>query len=207
MSRPARIRIRSTQAWEAILSPVRREIVESMQALGPCAIADVARATGRPADGLYRHVRILLKSGFLVEAGTRTASRNVERLYDAAANDFAAPHVKRRAAASEREMIVRTAEVLAKSTVRTLRNSAEAGRIHCDADSRNFSVMHMNCWLTPEQFEELRSIVIRMGRVLEQGRAQREGDLYEVFTVVAPVTRQRGTHSMPRKGRGRENSR
>ena len=79
MPRPALIRIKSTKAWEAILSPVRREIPESMQELGPCSTADVARATGRPADGLYRHVAILVKSGFLAEAGTRAGRRNVER--------------------------------------------------------------------------------------------------------------------------------
>ncbi|MFM8698426.1 MAG: helix-turn-helix domain-containing protein, partial [Phycisphaerales bacterium] len=110
MPRPARIRIESTKAWEAILSPVRREVLESMQKLGPCSIADVARDTGRPADGLYRHVAVLVKSGFLAEAGTRAARRNVERLYDAAADDFAAPRVARRASADERDTIVRTAE-------------------------------------------------------------------------------------------------
>ena len=34
-----------------------------------------AAACGRPADGLYRHVRILVKSGFLVDVGTRKGKR------------------------------------------------------------------------------------------------------------------------------------
>ena len=67
MPRPARIRIISTKAWKAFLSPVRRQIVESMQRQGPCSIAEVARDIGRPADGLYRHVAVLVKSGFLRE--------------------------------------------------------------------------------------------------------------------------------------------
>lgn len=204
MPRPALIRIRSTKAWEAILSPVRREILESMQELGPCSIADVARATGRPADGLYRHVAILVKSGFLAEAGTRAGRRNVERLYDAVANDFAAPHVRRDASASERDAVVRTAEALAKSAVRSMRASAAAGRIHCERDARNFTLMHLFSWLTPERFAEVRELSIRMGRVLERGRKERQGDLYEVFTLVAPVTRTRGTHSIPREGSRRK---
>jgi predicted transcriptional regulator len=65
MPRPARLQIKSPAAWRAILSPVRREIVEAMQELGPCPIADVAAASGRPADALYRHVSILVKAGFL----------------------------------------------------------------------------------------------------------------------------------------------
>lgn len=192
MPRPARIRIESTKAWEAILSPVRREVLESMQKLGPCSIADVARDTGRPADGLYRHVSVLVKSGFLVEAGTRAARRNVERIYDAAADDFAAPRVPRRASSDERETIVRTAEALAKSTIRALRTSAASGRIHCERDARNFTIVHFTSWLTPARFEELRALVARMAAVLERGRADRTGEPYEFFAIASPVTRRPG---------------
>jgi hypothetical protein len=192
MPRPARIRIGSIKAWEAILSPVRREIVDSMQKLGPCSIAEVARDTGRPADGLYRHVAVLVRSGFLREAGTRAGGRSVERLYDAAASDFVAPRVSRRAPADARDAIVRTAETLAKSSIRALRSSAAAGRIHCESDARNFTIMHVTSWLTPARFEELRTLVIRMNRLLERGRADRTGDPYEVFAIASPVTRRAG---------------
>lgn len=204
MPRPTRIRIATVKAWEAILSPVRREIVESMQELGPCSIADVARATGRPADGLYRHVAILVKSGFLVEAGTRAGRRNQERLFDAAADDFLAPRVRRGGPASEREMIVRTADALARSTIRSMRGSAVAGRLHCESEARNFTVVHLVSWLTPERFEEVRALAIRMSRVLERGRKERQGDLYEVLALASPVTRTRGTHSIPRQRPGRK---
>lgn len=199
MGRPARLRIATVKAWESILSPVRREIVESMQELGPCSIADVARATGRPADGLYRHVRILVASGFLVEAGTRAGRRNPERLYDAAANDFLAPRVHRGGPAAERDMIVRTADALAKSVVRTMRGSAAAKRLHCEDHARNFAVVHFVSWLTPERFEEVRDLAARMARVLERGRKDRRGDLYEALVLASPVTRTRGTHSIPRE--------
>lgn len=204
MPRPARIRIASMKAWEAILSPVRREIVESVQELGPCSIADVARATGRPADGLYRHVAILVKSGFLAEAGMRAGRRKPERLYDATANDFVAPRVRRGAPSSERDMTVRTADSLTKSIVRSMRASASAGRLHCEEDSRNFTVVHFVSWLTPERFEEVRTLASRMAHVLERGRKERQGDLYEVLTLAVPVTRTRGVHSIPRKRAGRK---
>lgn len=199
MGRPARLRIATVKAWESILSPVRREIVESMQELGPCSIADVARATGRPADGLYRHVRILVASGFLVEAGTRAGRRNPERLYDAAANDFLAPRVHRGGPAAERDMIVRTADAVAKSVVRTMRGSAAAKRLHCEDHARNFAVVHFVSWLTPERFEEVRDLAARLARVLERGRKDRRGDLYEALVLASPVTRTRGTHSIPRE--------
>jgi hypothetical protein len=153
--RPAVIRIASSSAWRSILSPVRREILESMQQLGPCPIADVATACGRPADGLYRHVRILVKAGFLVDAGVRKGKRNAERLFDAAADDFAAPRLQRGSSASERETVALTAEALTKSVARSMRASAVSGRLECAAGSRNFSIMHHLSWLTPRRFAEV----------------------------------------------------
>jgi len=197
MPRPARLQIKSPAAWRAILSPVRREIVEAMQELGPCPIADVAAASGRPADALYRHVSILVKAGFLVDAGTRKGKRNPERLYDAAANDFLAPNVRRAGAADERQMIAATAEALAKATARSMRASATAGRLACDAASRNFAVTHYLTWLTTSRFEEIRSLLLRINEIIEAGRREQVGELYESLAILTPVTRTRGTHARP----------
>jgi hypothetical protein len=38
-----------------------------------------------------------------------------------------------------------------------------------------------------------------MSRVLERGRKECTGDLYEVLVLASPVTRTRGTHTIPRK--------
>lgn len=197
MPRPARLQIKSTVAWRVILSPVRREIVEAMQELGPCPIAEVAAASGRPADALYRHVALLVKAGFLVDAGTRKGKRNPERLYDAAANDFRAPNVRRAGAADERQMIAATAEALAKATARSMRASATAGRLECDAAARNFAVTHYLTWLTPSRFEEVRSLLLRINEIIEAGRREQVGSLYESLAILTPVTRARGTHARP----------
>lgn len=202
MARPALIRIASTAAWRTILSPIRREIVESMQELGPCPIADVAAACGRPADGLYRHFRVLVKAGFLVEAGVRKGRRNTERLFDAAADDFAAPRLRRDSTAAERETVALTAEAVARSAARTMRASAAAGRLECAEGSRNFSVVHRLSWLTPRRFAEARALSLRMNELLEAGRRDRTGDLYEALVLVTPVTRRRGVHSRPAAGTG-----
>jgi predicted transcriptional regulator len=201
MPRPARLQIKSPAAWRVILSPVRREIVEAMQELGPCPIADVAAASGRPADALYRHVALLVKAGFLVDAGTRKGKRNPERLYDAAANDFRAPNVRRAGAADERQMIAATAEALAKATARSMRASATAGRLACDAAARNFAVTHYLTWLTPSRFEEVRSLLLRINEIIEAGRREQVGELYESLAILTPVTRARGTHARPTHAR------
>lgn len=207
MPRPTVVRIADAAAWRAILSPVRREIVESMQELGPCPISDVAAACGLPADGLYRHFKVLVKAGFLVDAGVRKGRRNTERLFDAAADDFAAPRLRKGSTAAERETVALTAEALAKSAARAMRASAAAGRLECAPGSRNFSVVHLLSWLTPRRFAEARALSVRMNELLEAGRRDRTGELYETLVIVTPVTRRRGTHSRPAPAAARARSR
>jgi len=68
------------QQVRALASGIRQEIVDAAEVLGPCSIADLAAALGRPADGLYYHVRLLMRVGLLVEAGRRAAGRRQEVL-------------------------------------------------------------------------------------------------------------------------------
>ncbi|HET9620627.1 MAG TPA: helix-turn-helix domain-containing protein, partial [Kofleriaceae bacterium] len=48
------------RAIAALASPVRQEILDTVEALGGTAtIAELAAQLGRPADGLYYHVTVL----------------------------------------------------------------------------------------------------------------------------------------------------
>jgi hypothetical protein len=49
--------------------------------------------------------------------------------------------------------------------------------------------MHVNSWLTPARFSEVRALVIRLASIIERGRTDRTGEPYEVFAIAAPVTR------------------
>lgn len=68
----------------ALASPVRQEIVDVLVAAGPAAIADIAIYLGRAADGLYFHVRKLLRCGLLVERAPLRDGRHLAALYDLA---------------------------------------------------------------------------------------------------------------------------
>jgi len=69
-------------AITVLASPVRQELVDTVEALGGAAsIAELAEQLGRPADGLYYHVDILRRAGLLVAAAERRsrAGRNERR--------------------------------------------------------------------------------------------------------------------------------
>src|SRR4051812_29395184 len=74
--------IRRTDQIAAIASPLRQEILDALQAAGPQSIAELAQILARPADGLYYHIRALLKAGLVVEHGARPTGRRRETIYD-----------------------------------------------------------------------------------------------------------------------------
>ena len=60
--------IESADQIAMLASPTRMEIVMTLEALAsPTTVAELAAEMGRPADGLYYHLRALVSSGLLEE--------------------------------------------------------------------------------------------------------------------------------------------
>ena len=85
-------RIRSALVEDAdeislLASPTRIEIVDTLEALGEAvSVAELAAAVGRPADGLYYHLRQLAEGGLIEEEAApdgrryRSRTRKGDRL-------------------------------------------------------------------------------------------------------------------------------
>src|SRR5688500_18528922 len=70
-----------------LASPTRIEIVDTLESLGSAvSVAELAAALGRPADGLYYHLRQLAAGGLIEQEAApegrryRTRSRSGDRL-------------------------------------------------------------------------------------------------------------------------------
>ena len=62
--------IRTPKQIASLASPLRITLVDTLEAIGPCSIADLARAVDARPDALYYHLRILEKSGVVRREGT-----------------------------------------------------------------------------------------------------------------------------------------
>src|SRR5215467_3085498 len=61
---------------ELLASPARIELIDTLEALGgEASVAELAAQLGRPADGLYYHLRQLAEGGLLVETSTPEGRR------------------------------------------------------------------------------------------------------------------------------------
>lgn len=69
------------EAWDAIASPIRLEILQTLEGLGPCSIPTLAELLGRRPEGLYHHMRLLLKVGAVFEVESEKRGRRPERRF------------------------------------------------------------------------------------------------------------------------------
>src|SRR5262249_31056625 len=73
--------VKEPRRVSALASPLRIELVGVLQTHGPSSIRELAVHLARPADGLYHHVRILMKAGMVVEKSRRKSGRRMEAVY------------------------------------------------------------------------------------------------------------------------------
>ena len=179
MRDPAQIR--------ALRSPLRQEIVDVAQALAPCAVADLARELGRPADGLYYHVRALVAAGLLVSAGERGIGRQREALYATVAPEGG---LRLLYDPADPENAAAVTAAVGSMLRLTARNFADAFRtdqdVCCEGPRRNLWAGRTTGWLAPGDLEEVNELLQRLRAVLERPRADGTR-LHAVTYVVAPV--------------------
>jgi DNA-binding transcriptional ArsR family regulator len=211
MPRPPVHLITTPKAWAAYIAPVRLEIVETMRMVAPCSIAELAAATDRPADTLYRHIEKLRKVGVVVEAGVRRSGRRFEQVFDLAGDDFR-PQLRDTSPRVVSKMFEDATKSIAKILLRTTRDAAAAEQIVYGPDERNASVKFEHAWLTPEDFAQLRELFVGVKRFMDARKATkdaagnatketskerpRESRLYLATFAAVPVHRRRSARAV-----------
>lgn len=198
MSRPVASReptlsIERPDQWKAIVSGPRAELIEFLLAIGPCSVFELAQHLDVAPDSLYHHVKKLVAAGIVREVGVQNAGRQVERLYDVAAEDFDF-HVDIESGANL-EPFWDLARTLLRRAERLLQRSfaARAGSVR--AGSRDTHVRSSTAWLTREQIDAVNGHLEAVRKIFEQGCRQREGSLHSLTVVMNPVVRTRSARS------------
>lgn len=192
-------RIRGARAIGALVSPVRQEIVDTVEALGgEATIAELAAQLGRPADGLYYHVKPLVEAGLLVRDGDpaadryRTASPRGRALtLDYAPGDPANTRAVKRVVASMVRIAKRdfdAAFAIPGVAVRGPRRALWAAR--------------SKGWVSPAELAELDALLARVTELLRKPRARGRAQLISLCFVLAPISpnsRARSAGGSPRR--------
>lgn len=179
---PARLR--------AMASPARLELMNALVTTGPCSVAELARAVDRPADALYRHLRILLSAGLVRKLGDRPAGRRREIVIDAAAEHFTLPHdpTRRSNVAAHRKL----QQTVLKVTENTLRALDGSPRGVLEGPDKNMLVRLEIAWLTEaERARAIAALETLASLFVQRQRRGPERRLFQLTAIMAPVVRKR----------------
>jgi DNA-binding transcriptional ArsR family regulator len=181
--------IADPSAITVLASPVRQELVDTVEALGGVAtIAELAEQLGRPADGLYYHVEILRRAGLLVAAAERRsrAGRN-ERRYGTPTRGgkklalVYQPHDTRNATAV-RGVVGSMLRIARRDFDRAL-----TGDVTVDGPRRELWAARGTGWVSDAELAEINRLLIQLSGHLRRPRGGPRQRLISLCFVVAPM--------------------
>jgi len=185
-----------------LASPTRIEIVDTLEALGDAAsVAELAAAVGRPADGLYYHLRQLAEGGLIEEVAApdgrryRSRTRKGDRLRlryrpGATANADAVGRV----AAS-------VLRVAGRDFARALADPATV----VEGPRRELWAARGKGWVDAAELAEINRLLARLMELVQKPATERpRGRLVALSWVLAPVEAKPARRAAtPRKPRAR----
>ena len=187
MARNSRFFIRSVKQIRSLSVPARPEIVDAIAALRRCSASEIAKNLGKPADGLYYHLRFLLKAGLIVVAGKRETTRRDEILYEL---PFKGRDYRIRYDPDD-SANVRAVNQLVKSmtsvAARDFAGGFVPGLAKCSGENRNLWAARTVGWLSREERKEVKALLARLLTLMDQPRTPDRHYLQALTFVWTPA--------------------
>lgn len=181
----------------ALESTVCQEIVDLVQAAGPCSVRELGALMGRRPDSLYYHVRKLSSAGLLVDCGIRGVGRRAGTMYDVPARPLRLAYEP-----SDPENVGAVSRVVAsmlRSAIRDFRGGFRPDLAVVEGEGRNLWAARTKGWLGEEDLAEVNALLNAILEIFQRGQAaEMEGGntgsakgvsqrLHSLFWVLAPM--------------------
>lgn len=178
--------IRSPGQIEAITSPGREEIIDTISQIGPCTISELARAIGRSRNALYYGVRALRDCGLLVETHRSGGGAKRVAVYDVVARpmavSFSVDTPARRAAVNK------LAEARLKQAMKGFRQASAAKDLQTAGPARNLLATRVKGWLSDADLIEVNQQLEEIVNVLSRRPAHGGKRAYDFTFALYPTS-------------------
>ena len=192
--------IESPKKIAVLAAPVRVELATAIEALGGAAtVAELAAQLGRPADGLYYHLRAMVRGGLLEEE--QGAGGRSYRLA-AAAGDSMRLRYKPGATANAKAVaqVARSMSRLAQRDF--LRALADPATV-AEGPRRELWAGRLRGWLDAADLAEANRLLRRLVELMLASRPAGEGKLVMLHWMLAPLDAQPTRREAPAPARRR----
>jgi DNA-binding transcriptional ArsR family regulator len=202
MAQRKRALIEDANEIDLLASPTRIEIVDTLEALGTAVtVAELAAELGRPADGLYYHLRQLADGGLIDEEAAadgrryRTRTRKGDRL-----------RLRYRPGASANaEAVGRVAASVLRVSGRDFARALADPDVVVEGPRRELWVARGKGWVDADDLAEINRLLARMMELLQKPARDRRSKLIALSWVLAPLEAKpaRRAPAAPRRTRKR----
>ncbi|UXH76741.1 winged helix-turn-helix domain-containing protein [Roseateles amylovorans] len=179
---PAHIRLLS--------SPVRHELADTLASMGgEATVATLAEQMGRPADGLYYHLQLLVDGGLVHER----QGDHGERIFTLAGDGQAPLRLSYDLASDEaRQALASYAKGLLQVAESDFLAGLKLGAIDVEGPRRRLWAARNRGWVSPAELEEANALLERLCELLSHPRdASRDVPMSLAFVLAPTVIRQR----------------
>lgn len=169
-----------------LASAARQEIVDNVQMLGECTAAELAHELGRPADGLYYHLRVLVEAGLLVSTNHGSSGRGEAR--------YAIPesHRSMRLNYDTSDPEQAAAVKAAVATLLRVANKDFAAALVpgtvTEGPARELWAGRQKAWLSEAELREANTLIERLNRLFDKPRSTKRDRLFSFSYALAPVS-------------------
>ncbi|WP_158755401.1 helix-turn-helix domain-containing protein [Dyella sp. S184] len=169
----------------AVLStPIRIELVTAIQALGGVAtVAELAMQLGRSADGLYYHLRTLVRGGLLEEIIDADARRY--RLVTAPGERMRLRY--KPGATANAKAVARVAASMSRLAQRDFVRALANSDTIVEGPARELWVARLRGWADPADLLEVNRLLQRLSDLLLGTRPKPDGKLVAFHWILAPI--------------------
>jgi DNA-binding transcriptional ArsR family regulator len=180
----ARGAVEDAQEIELLASPTRIELVDTLEALGgEASVAELAAQLGRPADGLYYHLRQLAEGGLLIEEATPSGRRYRTRT---PAGERLRLRYKPGKTANAKAVGGVAASVLRIAGRDFTRALADPEAI-VDGPMRELWAARNKGWVGRAELAEINRLLLRVAELLHRPRAASRDRLIVLSWILAPI--------------------
>lgn len=169
---------------ELLASPTRIEIVDTLEALGSAvSVAELAVQLGRPADGLYYHLRQLAAGGLIEQEDAADGRRYRSRTR---AGDRLRLRYRPGATANAKA-VERVAASVLRVAGRDFARAIADGRSVVEGPRRELWAARGKGWVDQADLTEINRHLTCLMNLLQQPRKRRGGRLIALSWVLAPI--------------------
>lgn len=169
---------------ELLASPSRIEIVDTLEAMGgSVSVAELATRLGRPADGLYYHLRQLV-SGGLIEEEAATDGRRF-RIRTHPGDRLRLRY--RPGATANAKAVGRVAASVLRVAERDFQRALADSKTVTEGPLRELWVARGKGWVRPGELAEINRLLSTLMDLLQRPRDGEKAELVSLSWVLAPL--------------------